>query len=94
MARLLANYSDSKKYLFIFTPIKYVTLMQRKLLLSSLFIICISAIGLAQPPSLTPPCWPPPCVPIDGGISLLIAAGAIYGGKKLYSNQKNKNNHS
>lgn len=29
-------------------------------------------------------CWPPPCVPIDGGISLLIAAGAIYGGRKLY----------
>lgn len=37
-----------------------------------------------------PGCWPPPCVPIDGGISLLIAAGAIYGGRKLYSNQKEK----
>ena len=36
-------------------------------------------------------CWPPPCVPIDGGISLLIAAGAIYGGSKLYSKQKTKN---
>ena len=32
----------------------------------------------------TPSCWPPPCVPIDGGISLLIAAGAAYGAKKLY----------
>lgn len=38
-----------------------------------------------------PGCWPPPCIPIDGGISLLIAAGAIYGGRKLYSNQKEKN---
>ena len=36
----------------------------------------------------TPGCWPPPCVPIDGGISLLIAAGAIYGGRKLYKNKK------
>jgi hypothetical protein len=36
-------------------------------------------------------CWPPPCVPIDGGISLLIAAGAIYGGRKLYKNQQKKN---
>lgn len=40
-----------------------------------------------------PGCWPPPCVPIDGGISLLIAAGAIYGGRKLYSNQKEKNSY-
>ena len=38
-----------------------------------------------------PGCWPPPCVPIDGGISLLIAAGAIYGGRKLYSSKKQKN---
>jgi len=33
-------------------------------------------------------CWPPPCIPIDGGISLLIAAGAIYGGRKLYQKHK------
>lgn len=49
----------------------------------------------APPPSGAtggaPGCWPPPCIPIDGGISLLIAAGAIYGGRKLYSNQKEKN---
>jgi hypothetical protein len=36
-------------------------------------------------------CWPPPCIPIDGGISLLIAAGAIYGGRKLYKNNQEKN---
>lgn len=33
-------------------------------------------------------CWPPPCIPIDGGISLLIAAGALYGGKKIYDKHK------
>jgi hypothetical protein len=38
-----------------------------------------------------PSCWPPPCIPIDGGISLLIAAGAIYGGRKLYKNKKEEN---
>jgi hypothetical protein len=29
-----------------------------------------------------PPCWPPPCIPIDGGLSLLIGAGALLGGRK------------
>lgn len=40
------------------------------------------------PPNGGGPCWPPPCIPIDGGISLLIAAGAIYGSKKLYTKNK------
>jgi len=35
-----------------------------------------------------PPCWPPPCVPIDGGISFLLAAGFLYGGKKIYDISK------
>ncbi len=35
-----------------------------------------------------PSCWPPPCVPIDGGISYLLALGAIYGGKKIYDISK------
>jgi hypothetical protein len=36
-----------------------------------------------------PPCWPPPCtIPLDGGISLLIAAGVALGGKKLYDFRK------
>jgi len=40
------------------------------------------------PPAVNPPCWPPPCIPIDGGISALIAAGAAYGAKKLYDRKK------
>ena len=36
----------------------------------------------------SPPCWPPPCVPIDGGLGLLLAAGALIGGKKLYDLRK------
>jgi hypothetical protein len=48
----------------------------------------------AQPPdpggggNVTPNCENPPCIPIDGGISLLLIAGAALGGKKLYNNQK------
>jgi hypothetical protein len=54
---------------------------------------CIAAPPPAPPSGATggPGCWPPPCVPIDGGISLLIAAGAIYGGRKLYKNKKEEN---
>ena len=38
---------------------------------------------LAQPPvGGPPPCWPPPCIPIDGGLGLLIGAGALLGGNK------------
>lgn len=44
---------------------------------------------VAQPPPPPPPApcgtpfGGPPC-PIDGGVSLLIAAGLAYGGKKTY----------
>lgn len=40
------------------------------------------------PPAVNPPCWPPPCIPIDGGISALIVAGAAFGAKKLYNKKK------
>lgn len=34
-------------------------------------------------------CWPPStCIPIDGGISFLLLAGAAYGGKKIYEISK------
>jgi hypothetical protein len=38
-----------------------------------------------------PTCWPPPCVPIDGGISVLLIAGAALGIKKLYDSKKSSN---
>ena len=56
--------------------------------------VTISAISYsAGPPPPPPPaggpgCWPPPCVPIDGGITLLMAAGAAYGAKKFYESRK------
>ena len=41
-------------------------------------------------PGNDPPCWPPPCIPIDGGVSLLVAAGLAFGGKKVYNISKQK----
>jgi hypothetical protein len=50
--------------------------------------------SVAQPPppngTATPPCWPPPCIPIDGGISWLLAAGIVYGAKKSWDLGKKK----
>jgi hypothetical protein len=58
------------------------------------FILVVSASCFAGPPPPPggggPICWPPPCIPIDGGITLLIAAGVIYGGSKLYSKKNTK----
>lgn len=70
--------------------------MSNRLLFTVLLILGLVSLGIAAPPPPPPSgshpgCWPPPCIPIDGGISLLIAAGAIYGGRKLYKNQQEKN---
>lgn len=37
-----------------------------------------------SPPAAGPPCWSPPCVPIDGGIGILLVAGAFIGARKIY----------
>jgi hypothetical protein len=50
--------------------------------------VAFAAFPPPPPPSNGPPCWPPPCIPIDGGITLLMAAGAAYGAKKLYNSRK------
>lgn len=69
------------------------------LLLTTITLLTISIPDLfaAGPPVVAPPpppggggppCWPPPCVPIDGGISLLFAAGLALGGRKLLKSSK------
>lgn len=55
-----------------------------------------SGVLVAQPPTPgggtgTPSCFPPPCIPIDGGLSWLLIAGTVYGGKKIYGANKEKN---
>ncbi|NVK28622.1 MAG: hypothetical protein HWE14_11295 [Flavobacteriia bacterium] len=57
------------------------TSMRRLVLLSGFFLLSI--LAAAQPGNPTTP------APIDGGISLLIAAGAGLGAKKVYDKRKN-----
>ncbi len=74
----------------------------KKYLKQILVVIAILAMSIsanAQPPAgaappggpsggAPPPCWPPPCIPVDGGISFLIAIGAAFGGKKAFDHFK------
>lgn len=71
--------------------------MNYKSIFLLLFFLVITTISIAAPfpppppPGNGPPCWPPPCViPIDGGISILMAAGAALGAKKIYDSRKKK----
>lgn len=67
--------------------------MTRKILvLVAIAFFTIQFDLLAQPPVGGPSGDPGPAgpdgVPIDGGISFLVAAGLLYGGKKAYQNRK------
>lgn len=63
--------------------------LPRLLLLSLLLVVPLVGALMAQPgPGGPPPCWPPPCIPIDGGLSLLVGAGALLGGKKALDARK------
>ena len=56
-----------------------------------LLIVTVSntSAGVPPPPGGGgPPCLPPPCIPIDGGISFLVAAGVAVGAKKIYNSRK------
>jgi hypothetical protein len=60
----------------------------------TLALFILVSVASAQPgtPDDGPPCggpFGPPC-PIDGGVSLLIAAGLAYGGKKTYDISRKK----
>ncbi len=68
-----------------------------------LLLVFTSSIAISQGPAggappggpsggAPPPCWPPPCIPVDGGISFLIAIGAAFGGMKAYDHFKTKEN--
>lgn len=73
---------------------------QLKQILFTVFLLAaVSSVKAQVPPAGGPPpggpsgaappaCWPPPCIPIDGGISFLIAIGAAFGGKKAFDHFK------
>lgn len=48
-------------------------------------LVCLNQVAMAQPP---PPPTNPAAVPIDGGLGLLLAAGAGLGLKKLRDARK------
>jgi hypothetical protein len=56
------------------------------------FALPVSVMGQDSPePSGPQECGYPfgePCIPIDGGVSFLIAAGVAYGGKKAFDLRK------
>ena len=72
------------------------TIFKRGILLSAILLsLFITSVVLADPPA--PPGGSPiggggtPVgAPIDGGLSILLAMGAAYGGKKLYQARKEK----
>lgn len=68
-----------------YNPVKNSSVMKNKitsiLALTTMFVLAVSPIFAAPPPS---------GVPIDGGISLVLAACAGYGAKKLHDNRKSK----
>ncbi|MDZ4824540.1 MAG: hypothetical protein SH856_13865 [Flavobacteriales bacterium] len=64
-------------------------------LLSLLAFLILPLLFCAQPDPPAgggPPCGPPfgPVCPIDGGITWLLAAGLIYGGKKVMDSRRKK----
>jgi len=62
---------------------KKITIMKNiKILLSLTLSLTFILPALAQAP--------PPATPIDGGLSALLAAGGIYGLKKLRDSKKEK----
>ena len=64
----------------------------KTILLFSSFVLffCFACeFAYSQPADLDDPSDPTP-IPIDGGISLLVAAGTAYGIKKLYEAKKSK----
>ncbi len=62
---------------------------------SRLIIIVITIIFIVAPMFISPIIAQPPppkpvAIPLDGGLFALLIAGLIYGGRKLYKEEKNK----
>jgi hypothetical protein len=81
---------------FFYDIFTVIVLKMKRLTYILTFFLCLGFGQLISapppPPATKPPCWPPPCIPIDGGISALIVAGAAYGAKKLYNKKKKETN--
>jgi hypothetical protein len=82
----------------IFASVRRFYMKRQHIFIVLVFTILFVIIGFdawslpppPPPPGPGPGCWPPPCnpIPIDGGLSYLLAAGAVLGGRKLYKMHK------
>ncbi len=62
-----------------------------KVLLTIAFLMMFSLVGYSNPPggATTPnPGSPDTAIPLDGGVTILLVAGAAYGAKKIYNRKK------
>ena len=69
--------------------------MNEKKYMAFFLVLCLFLFKInplfSQGPPPAASCPDPPCapIPLDGGISILIAAGAAYGAKKVYGFSNN-----
>lgn len=71
--------------------LKLVVVLLGLFFLSNLELIAAGPPGPPGGGGGGPPggCWPPStCIPIDGGLSFLLLAGAAYGAKKIHDISK------
>jgi len=63
-----------------------------RILIASFLLVSAGALWAQPGPPPGPPCGGPigPACPIDGGVSLLVAAGLAYGGKKTFDMSRKK----
>ena len=73
------------------SPIELTNMMKKVITLMSLALMLGFSHNLVAQGPPPPPGGgqgDPPTIPIDGGLSLLLAAGVAYGGKKVYEMNK------
>jgi hypothetical protein len=68
--------------------IQQIKKVVKPLFLTFVAVLVISSLGIAQGDAGNDPDFP--TVPLDGGLSLLLVAGAAYGSKKVYDFRKSK----
>lgn len=66
---------------------KYLSIINTRLIITAI-VLMMSFTAMAQAPD---PLDDDPGAPIDGGVSILIAAGVGYGAKKVQQMRKKKN---